>query len=257
VSATFFSSFQEEYPMTFQLGIVTDDGVMLASDRLITNLSGVRHSFQAPKITVHKDQGFAHCSSGDEFFETFTAIIRQEIDKKTVDFVEGDPMEVCRVLTECVNQARREETENARKQNAFPGRSTAQECIGGNTMLIFRGERGVALWKVETLRPYPSVTQILPGNCIIGGDPNSRAVFFVDWYFPRVPYTLEAMIPLAVHTVLMAKDRYIDGLEIGLFSLNTFGTLKESELKPYIELSERIDSEILKRLGKNPQRETN
>ena len=105
------SDFQEEYPMTFQLGIVTTDGVILASDCLLTNTKGIRLAYQSPKITVYKELGFAHCSSGDAFCETFTGIVRQEIEKKTIDFAEGEPIEVTRshlaLLTSSIRLCRR------------------------------------------------------------------------------------------------------------------------------------------------------
>jgi hypothetical protein len=52
--------------MTFQIGMVTDEGVLLASDRKVNNLAGFRHGLLIPKITVHQKQDFAHCSAGDE-----------------------------------------------------------------------------------------------------------------------------------------------------------------------------------------------
>lgn len=253
VSTILASEFQEDYAMTFQLGIVTTDGVILASDILLTNTKGIRLSYQSPKIMVYKNQGFAHCSSGDAFCDTFTENVRKQIEEKTVDFVEGEPMEVCRVLTECVNLARKEEADFVTKYNAFPGRKPTIECMGGTSMLVFRGERKVALWKVNTLRPYPSAELIVPGSCIVGGDSDNPAVFFPKIYFPRLPNNLDALISFAVHTVRMAKDAYVDGVQIGLFSLNTFRTLDEGELEPHIELSKRLDSAILKTLLEKPR----
>jgi len=234
--------------MTFQLGITTSHGVILASDCLLANTTGTRLSYQSPKIMASKELGFAHCSSGDALCETFTEIVRKEIEKKNIDFAEGDPMEVSMALVECANQASRGETEFAKKYNAFPGRRATVECMGGTTMLVFRGKRNVALWKVNTLRPYPSAEIINPDSCIVGGDTNNPAVFFPKWYFPKLATDLAGLLPFAVHTVLMAKDVYVDGLQVGLFSLNAFGTLDEGDLKPLIELSKEVDSEILARL---------
>jgi hypothetical protein len=46
----------------------------------------------------------------------------------------------------------------------------------------------------------------------------------------------------------MAKSDNVEGIQIGIFTKNRFGILTVDEMKPYIELSEGIDSEILKRL---------
>jgi hypothetical protein len=238
----------EEVPMTFQLGIVTDKGVILASDCLLMNMSGARLSYQSPKITVYKEYGFAYCSSGDAFCETFAEKIRQEIVKKTIDFADGEPMEVSTSLAECVDRAHEEETGFAKQYNAFPGRRPMAECMGGSTMLVFRGKERVALWRVNTLRPYPSAEPIIPGSCIVGGDGGNPAVFFPSRYFRNVPNTLRALLPLAVHAVLMAKSDYVDGLQVGVFSLDTFRCLDENEIKPYIEQSQALDLEILRRL---------
>ena len=54
---------EENEPMTFQIGIVTTQGVLLASDRKMVEGHGFRHSIQTPKIIVHKNLEFAHCSA--------------------------------------------------------------------------------------------------------------------------------------------------------------------------------------------------
>lgn len=236
--------------MTFQLGIVVDGGVLLASDRVLANVNGPRLTFQAPKIIVHEKLGFAHCSAGDDFCGTLTKLVRNELEAGAADFADGEPEAVMTSLENCVRKARIEEAEYVKKTNRSRFRTQAVECVGGTTMLVFRGGKKVSLWKIETMRPYPEPTRIEPNSCVTSGDTNSPAVFFADHYFPKVSPDLNAMKRLAAHTVLMAKSKNVEGLQIGVFTQDRFGLLTDDELKPLITLSDEIDSEILRRLQK-------
>jgi hypothetical protein len=74
------SHFSEDNPpMTFQICMATAEGVMLASDRKLTNLNEVRFGRLIPKIEVYEKENFAHCSAGDDFCEIFTETIREEL----------------------------------------------------------------------------------------------------------------------------------------------------------------------------------
>jgi hypothetical protein len=52
----------------------------------------------------------------------------------------------------------------------------------------------------------------------------------------------------------MAKNKNIEGLQIGVFTQNRFGLLTDQELEPYNALSAEIDAEILKRLQTMPKK---
>jgi len=115
-------------------------------------------------------------------------------------------------------------------------------------MLVFRGEGSVTLWTVDTSKVVPIVMPVPMGASAWGGDTNNPSIFFPHWYFNKIPNSLASMVPLAVHTVLMAKSDNVEGIQVGVFTKNRFGMLTSEELKPYIELSERIESDILKSL---------
>src|SRR5213080_1086686 len=53
--------------LTFLVGIIGSDGVLLASDRKHTRQSDVRTGFKAPKVFISGDKQLAYCCSGDEF----------------------------------------------------------------------------------------------------------------------------------------------------------------------------------------------
>jgi hypothetical protein len=250
----FIPGVEENEPMTFQIGIVTTEGVLLASDRKMVGGKVFRHSIQAPKIMVYEHLGFAHCSAGDDFCDTFTGEIAKAMEKTPTQFTNCDSLKVHRALSECLERARDKETEWRNKQGGLSGRISLPECVGGTTMLVFREEQRVTLWTVETNRPYPSPVlvdvddEMVPKQSVIAGDPTSNAVFWLKYYFNKLPNNLDALIPIAAHAVLMAKNENIEGLQIGKFTGGFFGTLTEDELNPYRDLSEKIDSEILGRL---------
>jgi len=234
--------------MTFQVGVSMNEGALLASDRLMVNTNGPRVAFQAPKIIVYEELGFAHCSAGDDFCSTLTKMVRDELESKSTDFADGEMMDVRTALENLVKRARLEEAGYAEKVNAFRFRTPVVECAGGTTMLVFRGKRAVSLWKIDTLRPYPSPILIGPVQCVMSGDTNGAGVFFGRHYFRSKSFNLNAMIRLAAHTVLMAKGDNVEGLEIGVFTKNRFGLLSDEDLNTLIALSKEIDSDILRRL---------
>jgi hypothetical protein len=115
-------------------------------------------------------------------------------------------------------------------------------------MLVFRGHSGVTLWTVDTLALRPQIIQVDCDRWVPHGDTISPAIFFPHTYFRQIPMNPKALIPLAVHAVRMAKSDYVDGVQVGIFTQDKFELLNDDELKPHIELSEQLDSEILKRL---------
>ena len=63
--------------MTFQVGMICPEGVVLASDRKHTNPIGFRHGRLSPKIDFHESENLAYCSAGDEFCNGFTKVVRE------------------------------------------------------------------------------------------------------------------------------------------------------------------------------------
>jgi hypothetical protein len=66
-----------------------------------------------------------------------------------------------------------------------------------------------------------------------------------------MPPALDALVPLAVHAVLMAKCDFVEGIQVGLFTREKFAVLTDEELKPHIELSKEIDTDIVGKLRRN------
>src|SRR5579863_4399601 len=56
----------EEIPVTFQIGALGDEGIILGSDRRAADEShGTRTTFDTPKIVVIDDLRLAYCYAGD------------------------------------------------------------------------------------------------------------------------------------------------------------------------------------------------
>jgi hypothetical protein len=234
--------------MTFQIGMVATDGVLLASDRKVTNISGFRYGWQTPKIKVYEDLGFAHQSAGDALCNTFTYELRKEIKKGKIQFAGGKFREVEPVLAECVEIAHGKEATN-RVQNSV-GREPMPKCIGGATMVVFWGNGTVALWVVSTQEASPGIEFIDAGSGRVSGHPN-LAGFFHDHYFPKLPNKVDALLPLAVHSVRMAECDVVGGLQVATFTKDGPKVFTAQELRRYDKLSRELNGEILKRLKGN------
>jgi hypothetical protein len=229
----------EEIPMTFQIGFTASDGVLIGSDRKKTSLFGYHHSQNIPKIQINESETFAYCSAGDSGFgDVVASVVEEELSKGTVDFVTGDAVKAQRMLRHCLHTARERESEYIKSRGLQPSG-------GANIMFVFRQNEAVALWTMDALSQVPAVSLVIEGENIKAGDANSPSVFFPHWYFDKVRNTVESLLPLAVHTVLMAKADHIDGVQIGIFTSTQFRTMTDEELNPYIRLSQEIDSRIL------------
>jgi hypothetical protein len=176
---------EELAAMTFQIGIVTSEGVLLASDLKATNFIGFDSRSLVPKIIVDNKRNFAHCSAGDDAWTTFTRIVAETIDKMSVRFADGDQEEIREILIDCVKKARGIEARD-RRGKQFRGILPAKR-IGGESLLVFRGNGIVSLWKVVTQGPYPNAWRVPQDSYERAGTPNNAAGFFLNNYFHQVP----------------------------------------------------------------------
>ena len=229
--------------MTFQIGMRCPEGVVLCSDKKHSNLMGFRHGRIAPKIYVHENEGLAYCSAGDDLCNVFTEAVRKE---NTANPLADRPwMDVKQVLADCVGQAKKQESDFRIERAEGRMRTSTPQCFGGNTMLVFRGE-SISLWVVRTDAQVPWPVMVDEGALNIGGDTSSPASFFLSHYYPQIEGTIAAFLPLAAHTVLMAKGEFVGGLEIGVFTRDRFDLLSEAELAPLVERSGSLTESILK-----------
>ena len=228
--------YHEEVPVTFQIGMVGSDGVLLASDRLHTQFSPYRNRFLSDKISVHEDIGLAYCCTGDDL----TTIVMQHV----LGSVRADrkwPIELH--LSTGVDRAL-EGLASRSKQGVLE-----RPLRRGSVLAVYRASRAVQLWKfdidVELSKQLPAY--LIENHCCIGDDVNA-ASFFVERYFDnnhKVP--LAHLAQLAAHTVLMAgatNPTGVDGLDIVLCTQEGFTPIDEKELSCLKQQSAELNSHI-------------
>ena len=236
--------------MTLQIGFVTSEGVLLATDRQYSNPLGFEHGSCSPKIHVHEKENLAYCSAGDMLCEEFIKQVRKENSKKGL--AGRDIEEVRDTLTKCTDRAK------IRERKFRAQRIGQRQLFGGNTFIVYRGKDSTLLWSVATAdqNPHPTIIDVDSPAKVAGI--NSSAVFFLDRYFNKVPKKIATLLPLAVHTILTAKCESVKRVQVGVFTRSEFGILPDDELKPLVklsrELSRGLDSAVLKQLREH-QRE--
>jgi hypothetical protein len=229
--------------MTFQVGFFTSDGILLASDLKKTPLSGYGTPYLGPKIEIHKSGNFAHCSAGDlSFTPVVIDEIEKEISKGTRFIIPNDIIATHEILKKCVNNALQRDISHRKALGV-------QETKGGYTILVFRENSVLSLWTINTTELIPNIQTGYEGQRILGGSGQNEAVFFPNHYVNSVAGDIKKFIPIAVHTVLMAKNDMVDGVQVGIFKpYGKFRIMTEARLKPYKNLSAAIDSDIRRRL---------
>lgn len=238
----FPSASQEQIDaMTFQLAITTPTGVILASDLKHTNLYGFQNSTLAPKIHISISGRFAFCNAGDtDYGNLLVEEVERAIRKSSLDFTSEtvrDQIALRNVLIQCVPKAKRKHIKARKDQGA-------DKIHFGTTLFVFKYADACRLWCVDSSNPAPSVTASV-GEYLKSGNVNTPAVFFPQEYIDKLEGNETSLIALAVHTVLMAKGDYVDGVEVGIFSPQRFECLSASELEPYKQRSKELYTAIL------------
>lgn len=221
--------------MTFQLAFRAANGVLLASDLKHTSLYGFTTHAMGPKIKVAKNGIMACCSAGDTDFCFF---LEDEVNRAIAENSNrffGNLSAVRQTLSDCLQIAQQQDTAY-RLQHRIP------ETRGGSTLFVFRNATAIDLWSVNTTGRRPEIQTVFAGDYVKAGYANSPAVFFPSRYFEKLPNTVDDLIPLAVHTVLMAESDHVKGIEIGIFTQDSFKVLDAKELQPFIDRSNKVDA---------------
>jgi hypothetical protein len=214
--------------MTFQVGLVGSDGVLLASDRRYTRQDTCRSAFQADKIVFSK--GLAYCTAGDEIAEAVGLTLLEFND------------------TSASNEAYRQQLE-LRSRAAVEGRS---DYYGNGMLLIARcAAEDIQLWTLTVSPLDKRARRITDKFC--QGDNANTASFFGEAYFPKdhASRPISSMRMLAAHTVLMAGKTnpcYIEGLEILECRKDGFTRLNDKEIADLVKHSATIDDYSRSRL---------
>jgi len=229
--------------VTFQIGMVGSDGVLLASDTLCTHLhiadGAIRTgtTSNSPKIQIENAKGIAYCWSGDEFGRIAVATISDL-------FREGSRTDIRSFLRECGVQA----VNRAGDQRSVNPTTPLSSC---EVLVAIRSENNyMSLWSLRMLNTvehqfFPAVERVT--TKAVTGDAVNSAVFFSENYFSRFcTLPIAELVPLAAHTVLMAGrlSSGVGGLQIVLCRGDGFTELGSNEISAIEEQAANRDSAI-------------
>lgn len=223
----------EEIPVTFQIGLVGEDGVLLASDRANNRLgSQPRTIFSSDKFTITGN--VAYCCAGDDFTQMVADHVfrlPRPAELSTKDFL-------YRSFSASLSKA-----ESIWKG----GGSVLMACDKGSSVELFR----INLYCKDSC---PMVLQVDDRD--FQGDAINPAVFFLERYLPSKGYVklpLDKLKLAASHTMLMASQLNpagIHGLDIVLCRPGKpFERLGPSEIEELGLASKKQDSQIAAWLG--------
>jgi 20S proteasome alpha/beta subunit len=238
---------REEIPVTFQIGIVASDGVILASDKCgsytVRKDPGTRGDSITRKIEISPDVPYvAHCSAGQT--EITDAIMRGFIELHQQSAVRPCPPDMVESLLSKSACAVWEKMYGSMAQNNPP--VTHQRS---GILLAYRGNLFHMSFDL-----FPSVKPI--ENKKAEGDAVNAALFFLERYWKIVERqdcnerTVKRLLPLAAHCILMAhvlNPDGVKGLEIAVCTREQCKRI--DDLRELEEFSSQLDSEIAKRLG--------
>lgn len=217
--------------LTFLVGMVGSDGVLLASDRKHVRVAEVRTGFNSEKIFISKDRQLAYCSSGDEFSNEIGQSFLKAI--KTA----GSDDDFRSAL----------ETHIREFMAGMPPIGNGKE---GSVLLGRIVQPHAQIWHLD-VRDQPTIPPeiLCVDDKTCEGDRANSASFFGDAYFPRnnsdIPVAQLRL--LAAHSVLMASVRnseYIDGLDMAESTAEGFRKLTAKELKDLTTLSTDLYDKI-------------
>jgi hypothetical protein len=191
--------------MTFQIGMVGSNGILLASDQLATysgNSSQYPDTSLTRKITVTQNGRIAHCCAGDRLSIITGAAIANGIDQLD---------EYSASITDHVIQAIYSSSGPVITGECKQSIGNSETLRGGSILVATC--RPLGLWRIDVIpEKLPLVVQILNKAKI--GDSNTPAPFFTESYYRKRP--VEELTFLAAHTVLTAgaMSQSVKGLDI-------------------------------------------
>lgn len=206
--------------MTFQIGLIGSDGIVLASDLQITHAPlGIVSTHKTRKIIYNQTPSIAYCWSGNEY--------PGEIAQR---FILSQDSADIRGALEDAAWAVFESQFGFSYLGAGARRSDLPDG-GGSLLALIPHDGIVSLWQV-TYGKQICVDEILD-KAISGATRNAAAAFQQMYY--RENLKLEQLMPLAAHSVFMAgtvDPYFISGLEML--------TWKYGETEPCLATSRQI-----------------
>jgi hypothetical protein len=231
--------------MTFQIGMVGSDGVLLASDTLCTvdpPLSGsIRHTYNTPKIELDEHNGIAYCWSGDQLGRLTTQIVSETLGEVP------HHLNFKQFLYTSAQAA-------IIKASALKTDGDVRMFRHCMSQIVIRRSARLELWKLEIINqgncgiPVQIYPEEMSAKCFTG-DVSNQAVYFAERHFQKLP--IKDLTLLAAHSVIMASkfSSGVGGLQIALCRESGFSILSDEEIADLRERSKKLDSDLAISLG--------
>lgn len=235
--------FANKEPMTYQVGMVAKNGVLLGSDTAHSLDGFSRSGYQAGKIQISQNGNIAYCAAGgdlahyvgESIIQSKLAPPKDESDDalKTWFFIQ-------------IHAAIGEQMQRGLQEHDMPRY--------GGYLLVAIKRQTVELWRLTagTASAKSLAVKILDKVC--HGDRPNTAAFFGEHCFPpdHMKMPVESLRLLAAHSILMAgatNPAHIKGLEIAECRMDRFEILPLDEISRLTDQSAKLDAEIKKSLA--------
>lgn len=241
-----------ELPMTFQIGALGDQGVVLGSDKRLTDeLGEVRTTFDTPKIKIFNDLPLAYCYAGDALAEyaakQIVSAVRRESENNRSRISENPKFWLQGLLQDAVADI----WSGDYRANA---QSKGNPLNGGTILFVYRGDtvEGVVLWRI-TVGECPFVFPV-DTRYAVSGDRTSTALFLMERYYPKTGKpSIETLNKMVAECILLASavnPVAVNGLELLVCSPDGFTHLSaDNDKAPFIQGAMQLDKIIAESLG--------
>lgn len=227
--------------MTFQVGIVGSDGVLLASDTKALSTAGFQDGISAganfsattKKLFCCNEFRHAYCITGNDNAIWRVGRCAHEKIKKQGNVILSSEA-VHSLLWDSVDEI-------------CPAISHGSKYYG-SMLLCYRGEQSVDLWRVNLDSFGLAVNWVLDKT--VEGDAANTAVFFLERYYRAAP--IKQLLPLAAHCILTAaklNPTGVEGLEIVVSTLKETRKLEKHELSALKQVSETLEAAIYQHIS--------
>jgi hypothetical protein len=226
--------------MTLQVGMIASDGILIASDKCMTELSSARSTSLMSKIIHLREFKTFYCFSGDDC----AWLAGQDFQKKLrAGFNFDDTIQELQSIGNVRWQTEKNEFESKSRRWV--------EDADRRLTIAFYGRNPAELWHLKIAKQSQAIPIF---DKRISGDLSNTAVFFSERYFRNQNrLNLTALKKLAAHVILMGHELNqpsVDGLEIMTFRYGDelAQSATETELAELQEFSLTLDSYIQSRL---------
>jgi len=219
--------------MTFQVGLVAHDGLVIASDRKVTIFQphlrkpGSRYTTQGRKICTSEDHSIICAVAGDELADAVARrIIRLKIENLRIEALN----ELLKTTADEASaghtkgMAEGHESLRVRESSVLVGIPDAKEC---------------PLWRIavrDSSAPHY-------GAKLFGGDEASSAIYVAEAFYQEYSTSVDRAVAIAAHTVLEAgrlNPSGVSGLDVFVCSELGKRFLSQKEIEGLKDWSEKV-----------------